>query len=290
VAAFLALPRMPRDAASALAEAEGLVTHLTSLVVLDEAGEVQDGLPAQRRVGVMTPRTQVRDDFWPTLTIRRLYLRTDFPDRSELADEPFDEATDADDLRAPLVACRGRIDWASRPEALRQGDLSQVRRWVARVVQLAASDPDVIALATTLGLPPVVLVLAMLADSERDTSRAAGVSLDDAAKPRTGLREVGKAVSRRTTRIARSGETGAPGMPRASVLVCIPALASRRLGGYRRRSTRAWMLDSFVRTTTEGRGTLVARDPTTSAAAVLDRVGATLRQPSLDLEPVPQSR
>ncbi|MDW8316203.1 MAG: VIT domain-containing protein, partial [Rhodovarius sp.] len=56
-AASLALPRLPEPKAAALAEAEGLVTHLTSLVLVDEQGEAQSGLPAQRRVGLMVPRT-----------------------------------------------------------------------------------------------------------------------------------------------------------------------------------------------------------------------------------------
>ncbi len=56
VAAALALPRMAKDEAAALATAEGLVCHLTSLVLVDEAGEAQVGLPAQRRVAMMTPR------------------------------------------------------------------------------------------------------------------------------------------------------------------------------------------------------------------------------------------
>jgi hypothetical protein len=178
VAAFLAFPRMPRDAASALAEAEGLVTHLTSLVVVDEAGEVQDGLPAQRRVGLMTPRTQDGAIRWRDSS-GTVYI--DIPIRQYLRaiDAPFDEAFDADEPRAPsvpcaaLLACRGQIDWASRPGALRRGDLSRLPPAVARAVQAAASHPRLVALATTLGLPPVVLVLVMLADSERDTSRAA---------------------------------------------------------------------------------------------------------------------
>lgn len=55
VAAALALPRLPEAAAAALAEAEGLCCHLTSLVLLDEAGAVQPGLPAQRKVPLMAP-------------------------------------------------------------------------------------------------------------------------------------------------------------------------------------------------------------------------------------------
>ncbi|MFC7477066.1 VIT domain-containing protein [Dankookia sp. GCM10030260] len=55
VAAALALPRLPETVAAALAEAEGLCCHLTSLVLVDEAGAVQPGLPAQRKVPLMAP-------------------------------------------------------------------------------------------------------------------------------------------------------------------------------------------------------------------------------------------
>ena len=55
VAAALALPRLPQAAAAALAEAEGLCCHLTSLVLVDAAGAVQPGLPAQRKVPLMAP-------------------------------------------------------------------------------------------------------------------------------------------------------------------------------------------------------------------------------------------
>ena len=60
VAAALALPRLPEAAAAALAEAEGLCCHLTSLVLVDEAGAVQPGLPAQRKVPLMTPGAAMR--------------------------------------------------------------------------------------------------------------------------------------------------------------------------------------------------------------------------------------
>lgn len=57
VAAALAIPGMPEESAAALAEAEGIVCHLTSLVLVDEEGETQEGVPGQRKVATMTPRT-----------------------------------------------------------------------------------------------------------------------------------------------------------------------------------------------------------------------------------------
>ncbi|MCG7360555.1 hypothetical protein MHZ93_04740 [Roseomonas sp. ACRSG] len=56
-AAWLALPCLEEEDAAALAEVEGVVCHLTAMVLVDEAGEAQEGLPAQRKVPLMTPRT-----------------------------------------------------------------------------------------------------------------------------------------------------------------------------------------------------------------------------------------
>ena len=55
LAASLALPGMTEDRAAAFAEAEGLVTHLTSLVLVDEVGEAQEGLPASRKIALESP-------------------------------------------------------------------------------------------------------------------------------------------------------------------------------------------------------------------------------------------
>lgn len=59
VAASLALPALDEAAAAELAEREGLVTHLTSLVLVDEAGAVQETVPAMRKIPLPTPATAV---------------------------------------------------------------------------------------------------------------------------------------------------------------------------------------------------------------------------------------
>ncbi|MFO1086395.1 MAG: VIT domain-containing protein [Reyranellaceae bacterium] len=53
--ASLALPALDEAAAAALAEREGLVTHLTSLVLVDEAGAVQETVPAMRKIPLPAP-------------------------------------------------------------------------------------------------------------------------------------------------------------------------------------------------------------------------------------------
>lgn len=57
LAASLMLPTLDAEAAAALAQAEGLVTHLTSLVLVDEAGVMQEGVPATRKVALPSPAT-----------------------------------------------------------------------------------------------------------------------------------------------------------------------------------------------------------------------------------------
>lgn len=55
LAASVALPGMTEAAAAVFAEAEGLVTHLTSLVLVDEVGEAHEGLPATRKIALESP-------------------------------------------------------------------------------------------------------------------------------------------------------------------------------------------------------------------------------------------
>src|SRR5215470_14094454 len=54
-AAMLAIPLMQEEAAAKLAESEGVVCHLTSLVLVDEAGVRHEGLPAVRKVALAAP-------------------------------------------------------------------------------------------------------------------------------------------------------------------------------------------------------------------------------------------
>jgi len=56
-AAGLALAGMEEREAGALAEAEGIVSHLTSIVLVDEAGEAVEGIPSTRKVALAAPAT-----------------------------------------------------------------------------------------------------------------------------------------------------------------------------------------------------------------------------------------
>lgn len=64
-AASLLLATSSKAEAVALAEREGLVTHLTSLVLVDEAGALQSGLPAFRKVALPSPATVCAASYGP---------------------------------------------------------------------------------------------------------------------------------------------------------------------------------------------------------------------------------
>lgn len=56
-AAHLAIQGMDEEEAARFAEAEGIVSHLTSIVLVDEAAEAVQGIPATRKVALATPAT-----------------------------------------------------------------------------------------------------------------------------------------------------------------------------------------------------------------------------------------
>jgi hypothetical protein len=61
LAASLRMTSLPEREAAELARDEGLVSHLTSLVLVDHAAEAQQGIPATRKVALPTPRVAGED-------------------------------------------------------------------------------------------------------------------------------------------------------------------------------------------------------------------------------------
>jgi hypothetical protein len=178
---------MTEENAAALAEAEGIVCHLTSLVLVDEEGASQDGIPAQRKVPTMTPRTHwlrgsiLRESPMAGATAGRQafvpppaadeYLRETSFIRLRAQ---FAEQRNFDPVMRDLRSAIGIIDWSGNPEALRQGDLSELPEWVADLLRRAANLPEVEALAADLGIVPLVVAVALLARAETKNNRGAG--------------------------------------------------------------------------------------------------------------------
>jgi hypothetical protein len=183
VAAGLAIPRMTEMNAAALATAEGIVCHLTSLVLVDEAGATQAGLPAQRKIATMTPRTFVADA--PMAAMSRLLSQTFGESRAPVAgsfpgtqsDERIFDIVEELKFQPVMIDLRsavGVIHWSANPEALRRGDLSGLPEWVVDLLHRAADLPLILALAIDLGVVPLVVAVALLARAEASTNRHAG--------------------------------------------------------------------------------------------------------------------
>jgi hypothetical protein len=193
LAASLVLPALSQESAAALAEAEGLVTHLTSLLLIDEAGEVQQTVPSMRKVALPSPRTQARLG----AQLRALYAapdqyerarasarstracaeESDMPSRklrrwfglgsADIAPEPPDE----DLLRVSQL-----IDWDRAPQKLQSGDLSGLAPAAARAIRETAAKKEVVAIAGSLGLDPVICIVGLLAHAARAHRTAARIA------------------------------------------------------------------------------------------------------------------
>lgn len=203
VSAGLAIAVLEPEAATALATAEGLVTHLTSLVLVDEEGAVQEGQPASRRVALPTPRTafasRALHELYSDVSQERMArampapmprasveMPSAAPSRAPRRGPPVGappprpaapEATPPLAARPPrqaldLSGIVREIAWNTAPQQLRAGDLSSLPPHVAVAVRAAAADPAVSGLAARLRLEPVVLVLALLARAASDRSAA----------------------------------------------------------------------------------------------------------------------
>jgi hypothetical protein len=181
LAAALALPALGEEAAATLAAAENLVTHLTSLVLVDEAGATQEGLPASRKIALPSP--MMVDAFAcmhaPTPDLLEFRASPAAPRKMpgrRMGSAGIMLGRLSTSARKPAAAPGGtvaRIDWSAAPQALLQGDLSTLDPTVAEEVQRMAQQPPVIAAARSLGLQPVVLVLALMAWAQRHADRHA---------------------------------------------------------------------------------------------------------------------
>jgi hypothetical protein len=173
IAASLALPALDEERAAQLAEAEGLVTHLTSLVLIDEAGKAQQGIPAHRKIALAHPgaaSVPSGDVYFG----RKSYclVAPDIAPRRERGTRVLrrrDSPTD----RPTLPRVGSKIDWDISPNDLLAGDLSALDPQDARLIEDAAALPEVVALAKLMNVDPIVLIVALIARSPSRRNRSA---------------------------------------------------------------------------------------------------------------------
>jgi hypothetical protein len=174
LAAAMAIPCLREDQAVKVTVDHGIVCHLTSLVLVDDAGATLERLPTQRKVPLMRSRCSIGPDieFKQRLSIEAPLISS------------LEEVTPLPALRrwqsidsAPtptfsLSEAAKRIDWDADPEALQQGDLTGLPPELAARIAEASRVPEVGFLAKT-NRSPVAIVIALMAKSIGGSNRAA---------------------------------------------------------------------------------------------------------------------
>lgn len=174
LAASLQLPRLSEEDAAGLAAAEGLVTHLTSLVLVDEAASKQDNIPLRRRVPLAPPQAsfssgpsyRMASSIVPPPSggstrqsiVSRVFGRLLKPAGSRMAKEKPEDAFEADlDALAPLV------EWDEFAHELSLGWVDQLDEATAEEIRRLARSPAVIMLAREHSLDALRIIIFLLA-------------------------------------------------------------------------------------------------------------------------------
>ena len=75
--------------------------------------------------------------------------------------------------REDLAGIARNLDWDLAPDRLQAGDLTGLRATVQQAIRNAAARPAVVALAGKLGVQPIVLVIALMAQAVAPQNRSA---------------------------------------------------------------------------------------------------------------------
>lgn len=183
-ASGLVVPLFDEEHATRIAVENGIVSHLTSLVLVDEESSGQDAIPAQRKVPLATPRTSGMMSFAAPMSAMRGIAPSsaslsaghskgfDFLEPSSFEVElPLSSRSIFQDHAAQEKA--PQIDWDAYPMNLVKTDIMSLpapaRLWIA----MTTADQEVAALAAQLGIDKLSLVVALLAFRDRNTNRSA---------------------------------------------------------------------------------------------------------------------
>ena len=183
-AASLALTSLSETMASKLAVGEGLVTHLTSLVLVDEEGPVQEGVPVTRKVDLPTPRTagDMVGDIASPKACYSMMPPTDGLDRDTILLSPLPPRGATHDLAPPpsdmpeaekeeecnrqaenLYLITSWINWEREGRALAACNLSGLEPAVAASIRALADHEEILETAAQWGIESIRLAIALVA-------------------------------------------------------------------------------------------------------------------------------
>ena len=181
-AANLALTSLSEAMARKLAVGEGLVTHLTTLVLVDEEGPVQEGLPVTRKGNLPTPRTA--GGIYRRTSPRVCYnmmigasgsLESSTPFPPPLTEATYDLTPPSSDMPESekevkrdhqaknLYIITFWINWKKEGSALGVCNLNDLEPAVAASIRDLANHKDILETAAEWGIDPVRLAIALVA-------------------------------------------------------------------------------------------------------------------------------
>ncbi len=183
-AAALLLPLFENAARAAdFAAEQGLCSHVTSLVLVDEAGETHDGLPEMRKIPLSAPRTAaVFNDpgiayslapSFDAAPVRRARISSVSDRVSGLRDLSTPDFFKAGHLdRAPDRGRDPEPDWGQAANDILAGDITHVPEPIKGLIRALAAEDAVKALAAALEKPAIVVAAALVAERSRGRQAA----------------------------------------------------------------------------------------------------------------------
>ena len=166
-AAGLALGSMSKAAAMQLAVSEGLVSHLTSLVLVDEKGVRSRDLPTTRKVDLPTPATagivpSMAPQSESFLASRGLPPTLAMEER-EVSDVAMYSLAEGPSEPLSIERVAQSIDWRRHGASLADGALGDIDQRVAWSIEEYADRPGLREAASLVQIDPPILVIMCLA-------------------------------------------------------------------------------------------------------------------------------
>ena len=190
VAASLVINCATPEFAAQYAASEGIVSHLTSLVLVDEVGDTQSELPTMRKIAL--PKTSSAtamhmyaahdssDMFESTSECARIsysmeFLPSSSPTRGRSDRRAFSySSVPKPSARPDRLQVVRLIDWGDDPERLIHGDFSGLHPEVQRLINELSGEDQLRPLSDRYEMPPEIVAIALLANFASDEDPRAG--------------------------------------------------------------------------------------------------------------------
>jgi hypothetical protein len=195
VAASLVVNCAVSEFAAQYAASEGIVSHLTSLVLVDGVGTAQAELPTMRKIALpSTPSVNnmhmsamyesrvpfelasspADSDIFADLSASIDYLPSSPPMRERPIRSARKALSQAPSARLDPLQIVRLIDWGDNPELLTRGDFSRLHHEVQQFIDELTGSSQLRSLSGRYKMPPKVVAIAIMAKFASDEDQRAG--------------------------------------------------------------------------------------------------------------------